>query len=109
MKANARAAIAYIAVRLVTGRNATHIFDYGQSRYIPIAGRVGNAQVQVFDYEKGAHVSGSGNGRTFSLFNYGEGSHISLTIHGHQFQGFDYGSGSHFNGQISNGTVSLFD
>ena len=107
MKTNGRAAIAYIAGRLVTGLNSNAIFDYSQSKYIQIAGTVTPAQVQVFDYELGAHISGSGNGTNFSLFNYGESSHIALTITQRNFRGYDYGTGSHFQGNVSGRTVQL--
>jgi hypothetical protein len=54
MKANGRAAVAYIAGRLITGKIANSVFDYGQSKYISIAGTVSTARVQVFDYEQGS-------------------------------------------------------
>jgi hypothetical protein len=109
MNANSRAAIAYIAGRLLTGYHSKAVFDYSQSKYLNIRGTVAPGIVQVFDYEDGAHISGSGNGTTFSLFHYGEGSHISLVISNPNFKGFDYGTGSHFQGSVQGTAVQLYD
>jgi hypothetical protein len=109
MQANVRAAVAYISGRLISGKSSSDIYDYFQGKHIPISGTVNRGRVQVFDYDDGAHISGNGNGQSYSLFHYGQNSHISLTISGHNFKGYDYGAGSHFTGNVSGNQVSFFD
>ena len=105
MLPHVRAAVAYIAGRIISGSNSTYVYDYSRARYIPISGNVDEDAVNVFDHEKGAHIGGSPP----SLYHYGEGSHISLNVSGHSFTGFDYGTGSHFSGNVSGSAVSLYD
>src|SRR5690349_15774686 len=98
MTENGRAAIAYIAGRLISGLSSNTVYDYSQSKYVRISGTVQPGIVRVFDHDNQAHISGSGNGTKFSLFHYEEGSHIDLTISERSFKGYDYGTGSHFQG-----------
>jgi hypothetical protein len=109
MEPNTRTVVAYIAVRLISGQNASSIYDFSRSEHIPIGGVVNRGHVQVYDYERNAHISGSGNGINYSLFDYGQSSHISLTINGNNFRGYDYGTGNHFSGSVRGRSVSFYD
>jgi hypothetical protein len=109
VKSESRTAIAYIAGRLVSGRRSSTAFDYSRSQYVNFSGSVRPGKVQVFDYETGNHISGSGSDRSLRLFEYGRGSHIQLNLNGQQFKGFDYGSGTHFMGNVNGNRVNIFD
>lgn len=109
MKNNGRAAVAYIAGRLVSRKNSSHVYTYADSKFLAMSGTVTPTMIQIYDHTQPGYISGSGNGKTFSLFNYGEGSHLTLSISGTQFQGYDYGTGSHFSGYVNDRSISLYD
>ena len=105
VNAATRRAVAYIAGRLISGSNASSVYDYSTGRHTNFSGEVSRSRVSVFDYDRSASVSGSPP----SLFDYGNGAHIRLTTQGTAFKGFDYGSGDHFSGRVNGRSVSLFD
>ena len=76
MNNHTRAAVAYIAGRLVSGKHASCVYDYSQRRYVSIGGNVDRTHVGAFDYQRGAHVSGSGDGTSFNLYDYGDREHF---------------------------------
>jgi hypothetical protein len=109
VRSESRAAIAYIAGRLISGRHSSSVYDYARSKFINFSGTVQSGRVQVFDHETGNHFVGSGSEASINLFEYGRGAHIHLAIAGHSFSGFDYGSGTHFSGTVTGGTIAVYD
>ena len=109
MKPNPRAVIAYIAGRLITGKQASSVYDYALSKFINVDGTVAVNNVDVYDYDQGCHVGGSGDGTTFDLYHYGDSHHLELTINRNEFEGYDYGESCHFSGEVSGDSVSLYD
>ena len=105
MDANARACVAYVAGRALSGKGSSYVYDYSQSRHIIIGGDVSGKNVSVYDYERSCHFSGT----LPSLYDYGRSAHVSLDIEGTQFSGYDYGSGHHFSGSVSGGSITLYD
>lgn len=105
MKDHTRRAVAYVAARLVSGQQASSVYDYATGRHVNFSGTVSSTNVNVFDYEQAAHISGSPP----SLFHYGNGAHLRLATQGTTFKGFDYDTGSHFTGRVNGRSVSLFD
>jgi hypothetical protein len=106
MEDSARAAIAYIAGRLVTGRQTSHVYDYGRGSHASLGGSVTNDRVQVYDYDRSCHISG----RPATLYDYGRSCHVQLKVAATgRFSGYDYGSSSHFNGRVSGRSISVYD
>lgn len=105
MKDYTRAAIAYIAGRIISGTNSSSIYDYSKSTYINISGSIERNTVNVYDYSQSCHISGTYN----SLYHYGDSHYINLNINGNQFDGYDYGHACHFSGNVSGNSISLYD
>lgn len=104
MNSNTRACIAYITGSL-HGRNASSVYDYSQSRHISVSGTVSESSINVYDYDRGCHISGSPS----SLYDYGNSAYIQLNMNGIQFSGYDYDSGNHYSGTVNGGSVSIYD
>lgn len=105
MDSSARACVAYVAARVVTGRKVPHIYDYSRSKYVSIDGSISGPEVQVYDYDRSCHFSGT----LPSLYDYGRSSHVKVEIEGDKFSGYDYGSSQHFSGSVRDGSVSFYD
>lgn len=105
MDSASRACVAYVAGRVVVGKNSSHIYDYDRSRHVSIGGTIDGKQVSVYDYDRGCHFSGT----LPSLYDYGRSCHVSVEIKGRNFSGYDYGSSAHFSGSVSGSSVSLYD
>lgn len=109
MEAHTRACVAYVVARLVSGRDASAIFDNTQSTRISMSGTVEADRIDVLDHERGSRFAGSGDGKTFNLVDHGAAGQVELTLYGYRFEGFDAGSQSHFFGEVHDAAVSLFD
>jgi hypothetical protein len=109
MESHVRAAVAYVAGRLILGVPKTSIYDYSKSGHISIGGEVSSGRVKVRDYTNDFQFGGSGNGSSYALYHYGESCHVSLRIEGQAFKGFDYGTSSQFSGRVRGKLVSLYD
>ena len=109
MEASVKAAVAYVAARLITGLTSSSVFDSERGRHISMGGTVSDRSVQVYDYDALCYFSGSGDGSRFSLFHYGQSAHVNVNLSGNTFNGFDYGSGNHFSGTVTGRSVSLYD
>jgi hypothetical protein len=100
----ARRAVAYIAARLISGRQGSAIYDYSGTGYTHFSGSVGSS-VSIFDHSASAHISGPSQ----QFYHHGLNAHISLAVNGKNFSGYDYSSNSHFSGSVSQSNVTLYD
>lgn len=67
MRTSTRLTTAYIAARLITGKDAGSVYDYSASRHISISGEVTSSRVNVYNHDVGKHFSGDFNGDKFSF------------------------------------------
>ncbi|MHA7635039.1 hypothetical protein [Corallococcus sp. M7] len=100
-----RRAVAYIAIRLISGRHASAVYDYSEGRHFHFSGDTGADNVNVYDHDQHCHIGGAPS----SLYHFGNKNHLELKIEGQQFSGYDYDSRKHFSGSVNGNSVSLYD
>jgi hypothetical protein len=94
MNPRLRACIANLAARLSGQSVNSSVYDHTQGKHIHISGTASGGSVNLYEHERGAHVTGSPS----NLYDHGEGAHISLNVQGTQLSGYDHGSGHHYSG-----------
>jgi hypothetical protein len=104
-----RACVAYVAGRLISGRETLSVYDGAQGRTIYLTGTVGPAGVRVFDFDRHCFFEGSGAQGRFQLFHHGERHYVSLNLEGTRFSGFDHGSTFFFRGAAQPAGIALWD
>lgn len=100
MEPHLRAAMAYIAGRLVSGKNASGVYDYSRTMQIILSGAAQGGVVSIFDHDQRCHISGTANGLQYILFHHGLRRHICLTLAGSEFTGHDYGRSTSVSGWV---------
>src|SRR5260370_24568435 len=90
--AGTKASIAYVAGRLLSGKETTSIYDYSQSKHILFSGTVNQQAVNVYDHARGCHFGGTWDGTTFNLYDYAGKHHVSLTLKHDEFRGYAFSS-----------------
>lgn len=109
MRANMRATIGYIAIRLVSNQEVSSIYDQSQGTFLRIEGTITNSHIQVYDYESNCRIDGNKNGDTFFLHHHGEGYNVELIINGSELSGYDYCTSNRFTGSVSGHSVQIYD
>jgi hypothetical protein len=110
MKTKQRAAIAYIAGRLVTGKEAAMVRDSSQRSPVGLSGTVTTEEIEVYDYQRRCRVAGTpAKPAQYNIYDYGENRQVTLSFDGNQFKGYDYGSNRQFTGTVSDDRVTIFD
>lgn len=109
MEAHLRAALAYIAGRLVSGKNACAVYDHSRSQRIMMGGEANSRVIAIYDHAQGCHISGNGSGSQYSLFHHGERRPISLTLQGSSFSGHAYGRSTRFRGTVEGNFISVVE
>ena len=67
MNKESKATIAYIVGKLISKKNTSSIYDYEQAKHINISGEVNEKNVNIYNYDKGCHYSGSNSGSNYSI------------------------------------------
>lgn len=104
MNDGSRRAIAYVAGRLCTGRDAPGLFDPVAGRHIEFDGEV-EPQVAVYDHSRNCLIGGTPR----AVFDAGTRHYVNLVISGDSFTGFDHASEHHFGGRTDGGDIWMFD
>ena len=105
MDSETRAAVAYVAGRLVSEDNSAYIFDYARNLYLSLAGTVTPGLVQVYDRGRLCQISGTSN----FFYDFGAKTRVLLHMTDSVFDGYDYNSGFVFQGRVIGPHVKLFD
>ncbi len=103
MNSNTRGCVAYIAAGMCGLPRVT--YDHAQSKVLSVSGTVTAGNIDVYDFDRSCHVSGS----LENLYDYGNKAHIQFAFDGEKFSGYDYASKFHFIGTVEAGFVSLYD
>lgn len=110
MQAGVRAAIAYIAGRMIAGGTRGSLYDFSTSQFTHFSGSVGVSSVNIYDHSRRGHLTSSGGaGRKISLYDHTSSSHIDLQIEGTKFKGYDFGSSSHYDGSVTGNNITMYD
>src|SRR5438094_2599016 len=109
MQAGQRAAIAYIAGRLLTGVDARSVWDRAARETKRYSGAVSEDQVDIFDYQRQHHVAGQVVDDTIDLHDYPSGTHLVCQLAGDQFQGLDHASRHRYEGRVQGSRIILYD
>lgn len=104
-----RRIIAYVAGKLISGKEIDQLFDQSNSSYIVIAGEVTLTKINVYDMERNELITGSGDAKGISLYDFATAKFIDLKINKEEFDGFDYESKKVFYGNVKENTISVFD
>lgn len=107
MEAHLRAALAYIAGRLVSRTKACGVYDHSRFRQVIMDGTVKGPMVAIYDHDQLCHISGSGNGLQYILFHHGKHRPVCLTLEGSGFCGHDYGRSTRFRGSVEGDFISV--
>jgi len=104
-----RRIVAYIAGKLISGKEINKLFDRSNSSYAEIVGEVTITKINVYDSERNELITGSGDAKGISLYDFTTAKFIDLKIDKEKFDGFDYESKKIFYGELKDNTVSVFD
>ncbi len=108
MKAVTRASIAYIAGRLISGKNITSLYDYSRSEYIDLCSLPDADRLREINYVQRGYVSvvSSKNGYQYSCH---DGNSIEISVNGSSFIGHIRESALHFCGNVRGNNIYLYD
>jgi hypothetical protein len=109
VNANLRACIAYAAGRGVSGRQFSGLYDYSQSKRIPMSGSITADRIDIHDEAPNRHLQGNRNGSLYTLLYDGDSQPVTLEIRDNNFRGCDYGTSSHFSGKVQARAVNMYD
>ena len=104
MKPGTRAAVAFIAGRLIGSGSGGAIYDYSAHGYRILSGIIG-PNVQVYDHTDKCHITGTPS----NLYHHGQSNYISINLDGKSFSGYDYASTKYFSGKVNGSNISMYD
>ena len=93
----------------ISGIEHPSIYDYSQTKYITINGRISDNNIYLFDNDRKCYLSGHGTNYKFDLYDHGNQTHIVLDIKGNEFSGTEHENRGRYHGYAKDGFVILFD
>ena len=111
MDAFTRTVIAYVAGRLITGREGWAIRDHDRNRRVCLDGSVEAGEIKIYSHERHGYISGLGNEGRYALFVHRGASSITLTVNLEErtFSGVHHKTTFRFFGNVSERAIRLYD
>ena len=109
MEPQLRTALAYLAGRLASGKNANGVYDYTRSKQVMLSGAAEGGVVSIYDHDQKCHISGTANGQRYFLFHHGLGRQFCLTLQGSEFSAHDYGRSTAVTGWVLDDGVVIVE
>jgi hypothetical protein len=108
MSESTRRSVAFIAWRLITGRDSMSIYDHAAERKVQFSGTISSTEISIRDAD-GRQIVGSGGSGMYTLTDGGAGKPVTLKIDGLSFEGFDYGASRRYQGAVDRDTLRITD
>ncbi|MHB8882294.1 MAG: hypothetical protein ACYC69_12405 [Thermodesulfovibrionales bacterium] len=102
------ASIAYIAGRLISGRDIVSLYDYNRACSIDIPSLPVAEEKTGFDYVSWSHMK-SGAGISKYKYDLGANKQINISIKGSTFIVYMQGNATHFMGTVRGDTIYIYD
>jgi hypothetical protein len=109
MQPNLRTTIAFIAGRIITGRNTLSIYDHLQSKSVSFEGTISPSFVNIFNTDRGCYTAGPREENICDLYDFGHQHLVDLQINGNEFTGWDDLTPCRFSGEVKGDDISFYD
>ncbi len=98
--------VAFVAWRLITGREGVVIYDHAHEKRVEFSGMISDTTIDLRD-PSGQKISGAGGSGMYTLSAGTGGKPVTLKISGLEFEGFDYGTSSRYRGTVDRQNLSI--
>lgn len=98
--------VAFVAWRLITGREGSGIYDHALERRVEFSGVISDTAIDLRD-PAGRRISGAGGSGMYTLLAGPGAKPVTLKISGLEFEGFDYGTSSRYRGSVDRHRLSI--
>ena len=109
MQPKLRTTIAFIAGRVITGRELSSIYDHLQGKSVQFESTFSPNYISVFNADRGCYTAGPMEGGILDLYDYGHQHLIDLQISGRTFKGWDDLASCGFSGEVNGEEISFLD
>lgn len=105
MTTRTRCIIAYVAGRLISGRDSKAIIDVALGESVGFQGEVRRDYVAVLNLEAGSVISGQSSGRALFLSDAHTGVDIKVILDDNRFYGWDLTTDKPFFGKVKDNEI----
>lgn len=98
--------VAFVAWRLITGRDGGEIYDHVHETTVEFSGMISETAIDLRD-KAGRQISGAGGSGMYTLSAGAGAKPVTLKISGLEFEGFDYGTSSRYRGSVDRQNLSI--
>lgn len=100
-----RCIVAYVAGRLISGRDSKAIIDVAAGETVGFQGEVRNDYVAVIDVVEGSVISGQSSGRALFLSDAHTGVDIKVILDENRYYGWDLTNDKPFYGKVNDNEI----
>ena len=109
MTSQKRRIVAYLAGRIISGKNPSGIFDRASSSWTSVSVVTAPNHLSVYDHDRACMISVVGPPKDLYVYDAGSGRHIQLKINGCNFSGYDFETQAFFSGNVTGTSVFFCD